>query len=227
MKLIFSILAFCAGTSALAQEQASVRDRVARFLAANVMGRAQQVETQGTISSDGQDYQVDFKATIRWSGLETTPEGLIFVERREVKQTNTRIDQQGKPIGEPVHSDRTVTHRYAVSERSTTRSLVGLTTVIENSAEDATGSGSITMIEISDDGKELYIYESMAGFVERSLDGVRVEPVSMATAATMYLDAQGKLNTDQTVKFFKVDVNRDFARQEINRFNLSAVELNR
>lgn len=227
MKLLFLTLTFVAGTSALAQEQFPVRDRVAQYLAANVMGRTQQIDTQGTLSSEGVEYRVDFKAKILWSGLESTPEGLVFLERREIKQTNTRLDQQGSPVGEPVISDRVVVHRYAVSERRTTHSLVGLTTVIENTDEDPTGSGFVTMLEISEDGKELYIYESMAGFVERSLDGVRVEPVSMATSATMYLDGEGKLTTDQTVKFFKVDVNRDFARQEINRFNLSAIELKR
>jgi len=38
------------------------------------------------------------------------------------------------------------------------------------------------------------------------------------------LNAEGKLVANETMKFYKVDVNRDFAREEFNRFDLTAVE---
>ncbi len=83
------------------------------------------------------------------------------------------------------------------------------------------------MVEISDDGRELYIYESLAGFSESSLDGKNLYPVATASSATLFVNKDGKLQTDETLKFYKVDVNKDFAREEINRFNLSAIELTR
>lgn len=224
MKITCLLLAFGLSGAALADSQPSLRDRVARFLGENVVGRVQKIDTQGTIVDGENTYKVDFKATVHWENLKTTPEGLVLDERREVVQTNTRIDAQGAPIGEPVRLERVVVQRHAVSERRTTQSLVGLTTVTENTEEDPTGSGFVTMIELSTDGRELYLYQSLAGFVERSLDGITEQPVALATASTMRLDGEGKLVTDQTWKFYRVDVNRDFSRQEINRFNLTATE---
>lgn len=226
-KLLVLILSTWVCTTAYSQAEVSVRDRVATFLTTNVMGRSQLIETQGTMISAGKNFNVDFKATVRWSGLQKTDDGLLFQERREVKQTNIQVDAQGLPISEPVVSERTVVHQYALTERRSTGSLVGLTTVLQNTDEDPTGSGFVTMIEISADQKELYIYESMAGFVERSLDGVNEQPVSIATASTMYLDTNAKLVSDQTIKFYKVDVNKDFAKEEINRFNMTATEISR
>lgn len=225
MKTLCLLFAFVIVPVAWADNQPSVRDRVTQFLGDNVVGRVQKIDSQGTISDGTNTYKVDFKATIHWSGLKTTAEGLVIDERREVVQTNTKLDAQGAAVGESVRHDRVVVQRHAVSERRSTQSLVGLTTVIENSEEDPTGSGFVTMIELSGDGKELYLYQSLAGFVERSLDGILEHPVSMAIAATLRLDGEGKLVTDQTWKFYKVDVNRDFAKQEINRFNLTATEI--
>lgn len=225
MKFRCLLLAALVAPTALADAQLPVRDRVAQFLGDNVVGRIQKIDSQGTIVDGANTYQVDFKATIQWSGLKTTAEGLVLDERREVVQTNTKIDAQGAAVGEPMRHERVVVQRHAVSERRTTQSLVGMTTMLENSEEDPTGSGFVTMIELSADGKELYLYQSLAGFVERSLDGITEQPVAMAMAATMRVDGDGKLVTDQTWKFYKVDINHDFARQEINRFNLTATEV--
>lgn len=227
MKSLYLLLATCLNTAALADDQTTVRDRVASFLSDYVIGRTQKIDTQGTLEEGGKTYQVDFKATIIWSGLTKTTEGLVFDERREVVQTNTLLDAQGSPVGEPLRQARVVVQRHAVTERRTTGSLVGLTTITENTAEDPTGTGYVTMLEISADGKELYLYQSLAGFVERSLDGVNEQPLALATAATLHLNADGRLITDQTWKFYKVDINRDFARQEIHRFNLTAIETTR
>jgi hypothetical protein len=211
--------------SAFAAAPESVTDRVAHFLESNVMDRTQSVKTEGTITTEGADYLVKFEAKITWSGLKKTAQGLIFEERRDILQSNTKIDSEGNATGEPTRSDRVVVRQYAVTERQTTHSLVGLTTVLQNSIEDVTSLGFTTMIEISSDDKELYIYESQAGFSEVSLDGINIQPVSTASSATLSVNKDGKLVTDETLKFYKVDINRDFAREEINRFNLTATEL--
>ncbi len=227
MKFIAMILSGLVSTAVFANSENPVRDRVAKFLEGNVIGRTQEIATEGTLAVEGETVKVDFKAKITWSGLRLTSDGLVFDEHRDIKQTNTKIDGQGNPIGAPVVTDRQVTHHYAVGERRTTRSLVGLTTVSLDTTDAVTGEGYTTMMDMSEDGKELYIYQSMAGFVERSLDGITDIPVSLATSASLYLDQNGKLILDQTVKFYKVDINNDFAREEINRFNLSATEVSR
>ncbi|MBF0441934.1 MAG: hypothetical protein HQK54_08530 [Oligoflexales bacterium] len=224
MKWFHFAFAGLISTGLFAEDQFPVRDRIARFLETSVIGRTQLISAKGSMVIDGQNYSIDFTAKIFRSNLQKTPEGLIFEEQREIRQINTPVDVNGAATGDSFNADRVVVQRYAVTERETTHSLVGLSTTVENSKEDTTGQGNVVMMEISDNDKELYIYESMAGFVERSLDGINIQPVSIATSSTLYLDSKGKLNTDETLKFYKVDVNRDFAREEINRFNLSAVE---
>ncbi|MCX6126517.1 MAG: hypothetical protein NTV34_17420 [Proteobacteria bacterium] len=227
MKVAFFLMAALLTASGVeAAEPESVRDRVAQFLESNVIGRTQRSTATGTIKSDGQDYLVEFDATITWSNLQRTESGLVFDEQRDVKQSNTKIDAKGARIGDPIKSDRLVTQRYAVAERKTTNSLVGLTTVTQNTQEDSTGLGFVTMIEISADNKEIYVYQSMAGFAEKSLDGKNLYPVSIASSATISLNKEGHVQTDETIKFYKVDINKDFAREEINRFNISAIEIN-
>jgi hypothetical protein len=225
MKL--QILFFCCAFSAysFAADKASVRDRIADFLQKNVVGRSQTLSTEGTLSSDGATYVVKFEAKISYANLEKTEEGLTFEETRDIKQTNTKLDATGKPTGEPFKTDRTVVHRYSVAERQTVNALVGVTNVVKSTLEDPTGKAFVTMIDLSDDNKQLYIYESMAGFAEASLDGKNVVPVATASDATLFLDANGKLQTNETLKFFKVNVNKEFAREEISRFNLSAAEV--
>lgn len=225
MKLISLILTTLIATNAMASEQKTVRERVAQFFEAKVVGRTQKVSTSGTMTANGENFQIDFSATITWSDLEKTADGFMVSEKRDTKQTSTKLDAQGHTVGKPIATDRTITRRLAVSERQTTNSLVGITTVTLDSGDASTGEGFSTMIEISSDDKEVYIYESLIGFAERSLDGVNFVPVATATAATLYLNEQGKLQTDETVKFYSVDVNHDFTRKEINRFNLSATEV--
>jgi len=82
------------------------------------------------------------------------------------------------------------------------------------------------MIELSADSKELYLYTSTAGYSEASLDGKTIIPVATATEGTLFLDKKGKLQLAETLKFYKVNVNKDFSRDELNRFNLSASESN-
>ncbi len=226
MKFALFLLASVIGTSIYGSESEPLRDRVAQFLESNVIGRTQRSTATGTIKADGHDYLVEFEATITWSNLQRTESGLVFDEQRDVKQSNTKINANGAPIGKPIKSDRLVSHRYAVSERKTTNSLVGLTTVTTNTQDDSTGLGFVTMIELSPDDKELYVYQSMAGFAERSLDGKNLHPVSTASASTFSRNKEGKFQTDETIKFYKVDINKDFAREEINRFNISAFEVN-
>ncbi len=224
MKVFGYMLLLLFSASAFAGVEDSVRDRIAQFLTANVMDRTQLVKTEGTMTADGDTYKIEFAATIHWSGLKTTTEGLTFEQRREISQTNTKINAEGVAIGEPEKRDRVTVVRFAVSERETTRTLVGLTTLTESSVDDPTGIGFTTMLDLSADGKELFIYQSQAGFSEASLDGKHIYPVSTAFASTLSLNEAGKLVTDETMKFYKVDINRDFAREEFNRFDLTAVE---
>jgi len=219
---VFAI-AFCSVT--FAAEATATRDRVFQFLDKNVIGRTQQVATEGTIESDGATYQAKFSAVIKFDKLEKTEEGLTFEETRDIKQTTTKRNLAGK--AEEAVSDRVVVIRHAVSERETTKSLVGVSTMTKNTLEDPTGKASVTMIELSTDGKELYVYQSQAGFSEASLDGKTIVPVAHATTATMFLDQAGKLNTNETIKFYKVDINKDFAREELHRFNLSMVQVSK
>jgi len=227
MKLLFLFLAIGLSTFSEGVEPPSVRDRVFQFLQKNVIGRTQTLVTDGTIASEGEDFLIDFQATIDWAKLEKTKEGLTFEETRVIKQTSTKIDKAGKPVGPPVNTDRTVVHQYALTERVTTKSLVGLVTITKNTLEDedSTGKGSVVMIDLSPDDKTLYLFTSMAGFTEASIDGKNIVPVANATEATFFIDAKGKLQTLETVKFYKVDVNKDFARQELSRFNISASEV--
>ncbi len=225
MKFIATYLAVLLSIPSFGADPGSLRDRALRFLANNVMGRTQVIDTQGTLTSDGVDYLVDFKATIRWGNLRRTSEGLVFDQLRVIRQTNTKLDKAGKPVGKPVRTDRSVQFHYALGERLTSNSLVGLSTMTRNSIDDPTGLGSVAMIELSADNAELYLYESQAGFSERSLDGKTFIPVATASEATLSLNKQGKLELAETLKFYKVDVNKDFAREEIHRFNLNAIEV--
>ena len=202
----------------------SLRERAYQFVEKNLVGKTQVLSTEGNVSTDGEEYLVQFNATISWGNLEKTDEGLVFEETRDIKQTNTKLDASGKPTSQIVKTDRVVVHRYAVSERQTTNSLVGITTVTKNTLEDPTGRAFATMIELSPDNKELYLYTSLVGFVENSLDGKNLIPVSFAADATFFVDKSGKLRTNETLKFYKVNVNKDFAKEEVYRFNLSASE---
>ncbi len=227
-KIYISILFMAVfSTSSFAAEPLTVRDRIATFLETKVMGKTQEVSAKGKITADGQDFLVDFKATVTWTGLKKTSEGLVFEETRDIKQTNTKMDANGEPLGEAIKNDRIVKLQFAVGEREVTKTLVGLAIVMENSLEEPTGVGFTTMMEISDNDQELFVYQSMTGFVETSFDGKNVTPTSSASSATLALNSDGKLQTDETLKFYKVDINNDFARKEINRFNLTAVEVSR
>jgi len=224
-KMKFAICGFALafGAVAFAADAPSTRDRVFQFLEKNVMGRTQQLATEGTIEAEGATYQVKFSATIKWDKLEKTEEGLTFEETRDIKQSNIKRGAAGK--AEETVTDRVVVFRHALGERETAKALVGVSNMTKNTLEDPTGKASVTMIELSTDDKELYLYQSLAGFGEASLDGKTIIPVANASEATLSLDAQGKLNTNETIKFYKVDVNKDFAREELHRFNLSAVEV--
>ncbi len=225
MKLAVCVFAFSMSALSSAVETPSIRDNVFQFLEKNVIGRTQKLATEGTIESDGATLQVKFSATIKWDKLEKTEEGLIFEETREIKQTNIKRDASGKP--EETNTDRVVVLRHALSERETAKALVGISNMTKNTLEDPTGKGSITMIELSTDNKELYFYQSLAGFGEASLDGKTIVPVANASEATFFLDKAGKLTTNETIKFYKVNVNKDFTREEIHRFNISAVEVSK
>lgn len=226
MKLASLILASVLSVAAMAADTSPrpIRDRIHGFLDKNVIGRTQKVVTEGTISDEGNQYLVKFEAKISYAGLQKTEEGLTFDETREIKQTNTKLDKNGKSTAEVISTDRTVVHHYAVAERETTQSLVGLITMTKNTLEDPTGKGAIAMMEISADGKELYLYQSMAGFVEASI-GNSFGPVASAADATFFLDASGKLVTQETLKFYKVNVAKDYAREEISRFNVAATQV--
>lgn len=226
MRFVFGFFIFALGATAMAAEpQVSVRDRAFQFLDKNMMGRTQQVATEGTLESEGVTYQVKFSATIKWEKLEKTEEGLTFEETRDIKQTSTKPATATAPA-ETIVTDRVVVHRYALAEKQTTKSLVGVATVTKNTLEDPTGKAFITMLELSPDNKEVYLYQSLAGFAEASLDGKTVIAVASASDATFFLDNKGKLQTNETLKFYKVNVNKDFAREEVSRFNLSAFEVN-
>lgn len=224
-QIVGAVLALVFSTSALAAESASLRDRVYTFLDQNVAKRKQKVSVEGTIFEEGEKFLVTFDALVTWGAPEKTEEGLVITETREIKQSNTKLDKDGKPTGETFKTDRTVVHRHALTERKSTASLVGLTTVVSNTLEDPTGKGFISMIELSADGKELYLYESMAAFVETSLDGRNIVPAAAATESTLFLDKGGLLQTNQTLKFYKVNVNKNFEREEVYRFNLHASEV--
>ena len=203
----------------------TLRDNVAQFLQSNVMDRTQLLATEGTMKSGDQVYQVKFNALVTWSGLRLTEEGLVFQQSRQIQQSSVPIDANGKPTGPVLNTDRVVVMQYGLTERQTSKSLVGLAVMTKNTQEDPTGVGSVAMIELSDDGKELYLYESQAGFREGSLDGINLVPMSSASEMTLFVDAKGKLQMNDTMKFYKVDLNRDFVREEIERFNLSATEV--
>ncbi len=185
MRFFAVVVSALVSTSLLANSETPVRDQIAKFLETNVIDKPLKIETHGTMSSGGETVHVDFVATIKWTGLRRTDQGLVFDEQRDIKQTNTRVDAAGNPVGEPIINDRQVIHHYAVGERRTTKSLVGITTVTLNTNEDPTGEGYTTMIDMSSDGKELYVYQSMSGYIERSIDGVNDIPVSLATSATV------------------------------------------
>lgn len=227
MKLTAFIFAVGVSVSCLGAEQTTVRDRAYTFLEKNVIGRSQKTTLDGTLNSDGVEYAVHFEATVKWDKLKKTEEGLEFDETRDIKQTSTQLDKAGKPVGTPINTDRVVVHHHALAERATVKALMGVTNVTANSLEDPTGKAFVTMAELSPDDKELYLYQSMAGFSEASLDGKNMIPVATASEATLFLDKNGKLHTNETVKFYKVDVNKDFAREELNRFNFSASEISR
>ena len=134
-------------------DQTSLQDRAFKFLQDNVMGRTQQIVTEGTIKSEGQEYLVKFKAVIKWEGLKKTDNGLVFEQTRDIQQSNTKLEQ-GKPVGPAVQKDRVVAFQYALAERATSKSLVGLCTMTKNTLDDPTGKGFVTMVELSDDNKE-------------------------------------------------------------------------
>jgi len=225
MNFAVGICVFFFGAISLAAEPPSVRDRVFTFLEKNMMGRTQQTALEGTLESDGQKYQVKFSATIKWDKLEKTEEGIIFEETRDIKQTSTKVGGTGG-AADVYNTDRVVVHRYSLSERETAKALGGYAAVTKDTLEDPTGKAFETMVDLSPDNKELYVYQSLVGFAERSLDGKTVIPVADAASATYFLDSKGKLQTNETLKFYKVDVNKDFARQEIHRFNVNAAEVN-
>jgi len=224
MKITSIYLAFLLSLPALAADPGSLRDKVYKFLSNNVMGRAQVIDTEGTLDSEGESYLVRFQATIRWGNLLKTEEGFSFDQLRTIQQSNTKLDKNGKPVGQPVRHDRQVMFHYALGERLTNNSMVGLATMTRNTADDPTGIGFVAMMEISKDDAELYLYESQAGFSEASLDGKSVIPVATASEATLSVNKKGKLELDETLKFYKVDVNKEFAREEFDRFNLNAIE---
>lgn len=217
-------LFLAAGLNSYCLAAPSIGERAFKFLEKNVAGRALKTATKGTLSSDGQDFLVQYESTSKWDKLKRTPEGLTIEETRTIKQSSTLLDKANKPTGAPISTDRVVTFRYSLGERATANSLVGLTQMTANSLEDPTGHGFITMVEMSPDNKELYLYHSTAGFTEASLDGKNTVPVAAATESTFFVDKYGKLQTADTMKFYKVDVNKGFARQELNRFNLSSTE---
>lgn len=205
-------------------DQPSLQDRAFQFFQKNVTGRTQQVSTRGTIKSNGAEYLVTFKALIKWENLQKTDNGLVFDQTRDIQQSAVKLDH-GQPSGPVIKTDRVVVFHYALAERATSKSLVGLSTMTKNTLEDPTGKGFVVMVELSDDNKELYLYESEAGFSEGSLDGKSTVPVATASEATLFLDKNGKLEMNETLKFYKVDVNKDFAREEVDRFNLSGTEV--
>ncbi len=222
MRLAITVLVFSFSAVSMSVDPASVRDRVFSFLEKNVMGRTQKVATQGTIESDGVVYSVDFSADIKWDSLKKTEDGLTFQETRDIKQTSSKPGAGGKT--EAFVTDRVVILSYALAERQTTKSLVGIVTETKNTLEDPTGRAFVAMVEPSVDNKELYIYQALAGFSEASLDGKTLVPFSTATQTTLFLNASNKLVSNETVKFYKVDINKDFAKTELNRFELTAVE---
>jgi hypothetical protein len=223
MKLALILFSTALGSLCTAA-QPSIGDRAFNFLKMNMMGRVQEVSTEGTLTSEGEEYLVRFEAKIKWDGLTRTPEGLLFNETRDIKQTSTKIDKAGKTVGTPINTDRVVVHHYALGERPATGAMVGVTTVAQSSLEDPTGKAFVTMVQLSDDNKEFYVYQSMAGYAEASLDGKDTIPVSTASEATFSLNKKGKLQTVETLKFYKVELGNGHQRKETNRFNLFAIE---
>lgn len=203
----------------------TLRDRTVHFLLKNVMGRTQLIKTEGTVEHEGAKYAIQFEAYVTWNNLKKTPDGLIFDQIRQIRQSNTALDKEGKPTAKVTRTDRTVVMRYALTERITTNSLVGVANMVKNTLEDPTGRASTVMIELNANATELYLYESQVGFHEASLDGKTIVPVATASDATLSTARGGQLMMYETLKFYKVDVNKDFNRTELNRFNLSAVQV--
>lgn len=224
MKSAVIILAVLLSGSAFSEQTYPIRDRAYDFLSSKVANRSQNIVAEGTIQVDGKDYLVTFKAKVSWNNLQKTAEGLVFDQVREIEQSHTPLNDRGQKAGETIKTDRTVEFHYAVAERLTSKSLVGIATMTKNTHEDPTGHGSIVMLETNENGSELYLYASQAGFGESSLDGKNIVPVATASEATLFTNEEGKLQANETLKFYTVDVNKDFERKEVHRFNLTALE---
>jgi len=227
-RMMFTLMMLVGTVSALGVEDhtpPSLQDRTINFLMKNVMGRTQLVTTEGTVEHEGAKYAIKFQAHVTWNNLKRTQDGLVFDQVRQIKQSNTTLDASGKPTAKVTRTDRTVIMRYALTERVTTNSLVGVATMVKNTLEDPTGRANTAMIELRRDGQELYLYESQVGFSEASLDGKNISPIATASDATLFIGRGGQLMMYETLKFYKVNVNKDFAREEINRFNLNAVQV--
>ncbi len=227
-RMVSSLLLLVGAVSAMGSEptaRVSLQDRAIHFMKKNVIGRTQLVTTEGTVEHEGAKYAIRFQAYVTWNNLKRTADGLIFDQVRQIQQSNTTLDAKGNPTAKVKRTDRTVIVRYALTERVTSNSLVGVANMVKNTLEDPTGRASTAMIELSPDNKELYLYESQIGFSETSLDGKNLSPVANASDATLSVDRSGRLMMYETLKFYKVNVNKDFAREELNRFNLNAVQV--
>jgi hypothetical protein len=192
------------------------------FFRREVLPKRLLTEVKG--KTEDAQYYVNFRRVIAFGNFRTTKNGIIFDFRSMIKQTNTKLDAQGKPTGEIINRDRTVIRRVELALRQSTGKLVGFARTLSDSAEDPTGDATAVSIEMAADGRSMEIHHSTVLYDDGTLDEKTFVPVAIAEVSTLSLES-GRLKMDQKYMGFRVDPATN-EKTMVDQFEVESHELN-
>ena len=183
-------------------EETSERAKALSFLKDNVIGRTVSVNLTEKIANG--TVETVFSRNTSFVKLMETPNGFQFDAVSVIRQTNYDLDKQGKRVGPGLVEDRTIADRYVVSERKSTKKLIGYSLVVSNSSDF--DEAAVDAVRVGFQDGKLVIDESTVLFNDLFAEGGQFKPGG-ADVHSEFSIVRGKLRRVQTIQIFDVDPN--------------------
>lgn len=183
------------------QSPGSQLDSAFRFIKTKLIGKT--IETKIVAKIAGGDLESEFTRRTLFLNLIQTPEGLTYDEVVLIKQCNYDLDKNGKRLDQPpAIKDRAVVQRVAVRERKSTGDLVGMSSILTNSLQDATGA--VTAVRMRVTGERLELIRSTPVYEDFFAPGGK-EIAGASETTTEYFMDNGRLKARTRDLGFDVD----------------------
>jgi hypothetical protein len=199
---------------------ANDRDQFVDFFQREVLAKRLLTEVKG--KTEDEAYYVDFRRIISFDNMKATKAGVAFEFTVDIKQTNTKLDEKGKPTKEVINRDRTLVRRVELGLRQSTGKLVGFARTLSDTSADPTGDATAVFVEMGTEGKSMEIHHSTVLYDDGTLDEKNFLPCSSAEESTLTV-VKGRLKMHQKYMGFRVDT-ATFEKTLVDQFEVVSYE---